>query len=153
MSIYRRNRGLTQTTGPHYAPAFRSCILVLLFALTLEANALSVSLAYTGDNAVTAAGVVLAGQGDELRFDIVADFRDHPTIGGGYGIDCATAPAATRWPDRAREMNHWHPPCFLTRVHPLARPSSSIPLPTIMATSNPQSLSLIMYGHLPQTAR
>lgn len=61
------------------------CVTWLCLMAT-PAHAGSVSLVYEGDNEVTAEGVVLATTGDSLTFAIVADFRDQPTLGGGFDV-------------------------------------------------------------------
>lgn len=58
----------------------------LLAGLTGRANAASISIVYVGTNEVDPGGKVLADTGDLLVFDMVMDFTDHPTIGGGFDI-------------------------------------------------------------------
>ena len=59
--------------------------LVVALIVT-SANAASLSFVYTGDNDVDSDGTVVAAVNDLLTFDIVMDFTDDPTIGGGYSV-------------------------------------------------------------------
>ena len=54
--------------------------------IAISANAASLSFVYTGDNDVDSDGTVVAAVNDLLTFDIVMDFTDDPTIGGGYSV-------------------------------------------------------------------
>lgn len=49
-------------------------------------HAASISLVYTGDNAYDDHGALIARVGDILAFDVIADFTDAPTIGGGFDV-------------------------------------------------------------------
>ncbi len=66
--------------------AARAFVLAIALGASAKASAVSLLLAYSGDNQVAADGTVFATHGDELVFEIIADFRDHPTLGGGYDI-------------------------------------------------------------------
>lgn len=59
-----------------------------LMGVMASANAASISLVYTGGASLgtDTDGAALAAVGDVLSFDIVADFTDQPTIGGGWDI-------------------------------------------------------------------
>lgn len=52
-----------------------------------NANALSVSLIYTGGNDVNDSGAIVAQGGDTLLFDLVMDFTENPTLGGGFDVN------------------------------------------------------------------
>lgn len=53
-----------------------------LTALMASANAASLSLVYSGDNDVSAGGVIQAQVGDALAFDLIMDFSGMQLIGG-----------------------------------------------------------------------
>ncbi len=62
---------------------------IMLASVGVAANAASVSLVYTGGNDIDVDGLVLALAvvGDTLTFDLVMDFSDQPTLGGGFDIN------------------------------------------------------------------
>ena len=62
-----------------------SIALLLLAILCAPAQAASLSLVYLGDNLV-APGVIGAPVGSTVDFEIVMDFRDTPTLGGGFDV-------------------------------------------------------------------
>lgn len=66
---------------------FKISMVVIIGYFALQSQAASVSLVYTGDNAVNDMGELTATQGDILTFDILWDFSDAPTIGGGFDIN------------------------------------------------------------------
>jgi len=63
----------------------------ILFAMSVSANAVSISLVYLGANNLDDDGAILAQAGDVLEFDLVMDFTSHPTIGGGFDVSWDTA--------------------------------------------------------------
>ena len=73
---------MTQRQISPFAAVLRTLLLLMFVGTAASASAVSLTLAYVGDNEITADGTILAAHGDELLFEIVADFRDHPTIGG-----------------------------------------------------------------------
>ncbi|MFK8016595.1 MAG: VPLPA-CTERM sorting domain-containing protein [Gammaproteobacteria bacterium] len=64
---------------------------VALMGLMASANAASVSLIYTGGNDIDDDGAILAAGGDVLSFDLVMDFTDRITLGGGFDVNWDTA--------------------------------------------------------------
>ncbi|MFK8014669.1 MAG: hypothetical protein AB8G17_04460 [Gammaproteobacteria bacterium] len=56
----------------------------ILVATMGVANAASVSLIYTGSNAIDDDGAIRANSGDVLSFDLVMDFSDRITVGGRF---------------------------------------------------------------------
>lgn len=66
---------------------FQQVVLTLtLLCAAAAANAASLSFVYTGDNNVDNDGHIVASVGDLIDFDIVMDFTDEPTIGGGFDV-------------------------------------------------------------------
>lgn len=65
-----------------------------LMGVMATANAASVSLVYTAgstiDEAIADDGAILANSGDMLTFELVMDFTDIPTLGGGFDINFDT---------------------------------------------------------------
>lgn len=61
-------------------------IALFLAAAQVGANAASLSLNYTGSNALADDGAVLARYGDLLTFELIMDFSEEPTIGGPFDI-------------------------------------------------------------------
>jgi hypothetical protein len=59
---------------------------MLLGAMAVGSHAASLSLVYTGANPIDDDNAVVAQINDVLTFDIVMDFTDDPTIGGGFDV-------------------------------------------------------------------
>ncbi|MFK8014668.1 MAG: hypothetical protein AB8G17_04455 [Gammaproteobacteria bacterium] len=62
----------------------------ILMAAMGVANAASVSLIYTGNNAIDEDGAIRANSGDVLSFDLVMDFGHQITLGGGFDVNWDT---------------------------------------------------------------
>lgn len=62
-----------------------------LMGMMASANAASLSLVYTGDADTAADGAILVQSGDSVTFDLIMDFSDDPTIGGGFDINFDSA--------------------------------------------------------------
>ncbi|MFK7888399.1 MAG: VPLPA-CTERM sorting domain-containing protein [Gammaproteobacteria bacterium] len=62
-------------------------LAIALSASLTAAHAASVSLVYTGANDIDDDGAILAAAGDTLTFDLVMDFTDQITLGGGFDIN------------------------------------------------------------------
>lgn len=59
---------------------------ILLGTMAVGSQAASLSLVYTGASPVNDDDAIIAQVNDILTFDIVMDFTDEPTIGGGFDI-------------------------------------------------------------------
>ncbi len=67
--------------------------LVRIFASSLallamaSANAASISMVYTGANNIDNSGAIVAQTGDVLLFDLLMDFGQEITLGGGFDVN------------------------------------------------------------------
>ena len=61
-------------------------LVAAAWCISVAAQAASVTLAYQGDNEVASDGAIFVSDGDVLTFEIVVDFSDTPTLGGGLDI-------------------------------------------------------------------
>lgn len=60
---------------------------IVLGAMAMSAQAASISLVYNGPNPMgDNTDIILAGPNELLTFDVVMDFSDAPTLGGGFDI-------------------------------------------------------------------
>lgn len=64
---------------------FTRLLVLLTLATPALAHAASLTLQYTGDQPVND-NFIAAQVGSVLTFDVIANFSDHPTIGGGFDI-------------------------------------------------------------------
>ena len=61
-------------------------LFVAAWFVGIAAQAASITLVYQGDNEVADDGAILVNDGDVLTFELIADFSDTPTLGGGLDI-------------------------------------------------------------------